>query len=65
MGRDPAAWFSVNSRTAEITLKKIIDRESSYIVNGMYKAELLAITRGKKIDLPFVILYLFIELSWP
>ncbi|CAM4504381.1 desmoglein-4-like [Lepidochelys kempii] len=45
MGRDPAAWFSVNSRTAEITLKKIIDRESSYVVNGLYRAELLAITR--------------------
>uniref|UniRef100_A0A8C3SL09 Desmoglein 1 n=1 Tax=Chelydra serpentina TaxID=8475 RepID=A0A8C3SL09_CHESE len=44
MGRDPAACFKVKDRTGEITLNKIISRESSYVVNGLYRAELLAIT---------------------
>ncbi|KAM7177038.1 desmoglein-1-like [Macrochelys suwanniensis] len=44
MGRDPAACFKVKDRTGEITLNKIINRESSYVVNGLYRAELLAIT---------------------
>ncbi|XP_009978833.1 PREDICTED: desmoglein-1-gamma-like [Tauraco erythrolophus] len=46
IGRDPAAWFRINQNTGEITLNKVIDRESIYIINGQYKAEVLAITRG-------------------
>ncbi|XP_026526160.1 desmoglein-1-alpha-like [Notechis scutatus] len=45
IGRDPAAWFQINPQTAVITFKKIIDRESIYVVNGVYTAEVLAITR--------------------
>lgn len=48
MGRDPAAWFRVNPTTGAISFNKVIDRESIYVVNGVYSAELLAITRGKK-----------------
>uniref|UniRef100_A0A8C4TY60 Desmoglein 1 n=1 Tax=Falco tinnunculus TaxID=100819 RepID=A0A8C4TY60_FALTI len=46
IGRDPGAWFRINQNTGEITLNKVIDRESIYVINGQYKAEVLAITRG-------------------
>ncbi|XP_063155291.1 desmoglein-1-like [Candoia aspera] len=49
MGRDPAAWFQINPRTAVITFKKSIDRESIYVVNGVYTAEVLAVT----VDSPY------------
>ncbi|XP_060134199.1 desmoglein-1-alpha [Zootoca vivipara] len=49
MGRDPAAWFRVNPTTGAISFNKVIDRESIYVVNGVYSAELLAITK----DSPF------------
>ncbi|KAL7984342.1 hypothetical protein Chor_002912 [Crotalus horridus] len=45
IGRDPAAWFQINPQTAVITFKKTIDRESIYVVKGVYTAEVLAITR--------------------
>uniref|UniRef100_A0A8C3L6Y6 Desmoglein 1 n=1 Tax=Chrysolophus pictus TaxID=9089 RepID=A0A8C3L6Y6_CHRPC len=48
IGRDPGAWFRINQNTGEITLSKVIDWESSYVTNGQYTAEVLAITRGKK-----------------
>ncbi|NXQ80848.1 DSG1A protein, partial [Nyctibius grandis] len=46
IGRDPGAWFRINQNTGEITLNKVINRESIYVINGQYKAEVLAITRG-------------------
>uniref|UniRef100_A0A8C3LB03 Desmoglein 1 n=1 Tax=Chrysolophus pictus TaxID=9089 RepID=A0A8C3LB03_CHRPC len=46
IGRDPGAWFRINQNTGEITLSKVIDWESSYVTNGQYTAEVLAITRG-------------------
>ncbi|NXG65088.1 DSG1A protein, partial [Hemiprocne comata] len=48
IGRDPGAWFRINQNTGEITLSKVVDWESVYVINGQYKAEVLAITRGKK-----------------
>ncbi|XP_010180046.1 PREDICTED: desmoglein-4, partial [Mesitornis unicolor] len=46
MGRDPDTWFRINQNTGEITLNKIIDWKSTYVMNGQYRAEVLAITRG-------------------
>ncbi|XP_010071913.1 PREDICTED: desmoglein-1-like [Pterocles gutturalis] len=46
IGRDPGAWFRINQNTGEITLNKVVDWESVYVVNGQYRAEVLAITRG-------------------
>ncbi|KFP16468.1 Desmoglein-1-alpha, partial [Egretta garzetta] len=46
IGRDPGAWFRINQKTGEITLKKAVDWESIHLENGQYKAEVLAITRG-------------------
>ncbi|KAJ7338773.1 hypothetical protein JRQ81_012675 [Phrynocephalus forsythii] len=45
MGRDPGAWFRINPVTGEITFSKTIDRESIHVVNGVYKAEVLAICK--------------------
>ncbi|XP_062986739.1 desmoglein-1-beta-like [Elgaria multicarinata webbii] len=49
MGRDPAAWFNVNPTTGQVTFSKVIDRESIFVTNGVYTAEVLAISR----DSPF------------
>ncbi|XP_041647445.1 desmoglein-2-like [Cheilinus undulatus] len=43
-GSDPDNWLSIDSKTAEIKLNKIPDRESKYLKNGTYKAEVLCIT---------------------
>ncbi|NXL09675.1 DSG1A protein, partial [Mesembrinibis cayennensis] len=51
IGRDPGAWFRINQNTGEITLNKVIDRESIYVVNGQYRAEVLAITRACQCDI--------------
>uniref|UniRef100_A0A8D0L7P6 Desmoglein 1 n=1 Tax=Sphenodon punctatus TaxID=8508 RepID=A0A8D0L7P6_SPHPU len=45
MGRDPDALFIINPNNAEIRFTKIIDRESHYVINGVYTAEVLAISR--------------------
>ncbi|NWI92276.1 DSG1A protein, partial [Pitta sordida] len=50
IGRDPAAWFRINQNTGEITLNKAITRESIYLINGQYKAEVLAITNACQCD---------------
>ncbi|NWX69021.1 DSG1 protein, partial [Alca torda] len=50
IGRDPAAWFRINQNTGQITLNKVINRESIYVINGQYKAEVLAITRACQCD---------------
>ncbi|NWR04951.1 DSG1A protein, partial [Paradoxornis webbianus] len=50
IGRDPAAWFRINQNTGEITLNKVISRDSVYVVNGQYQAEVLAITRACQCD---------------
>uniref|UniRef100_A0A669QPV0 Desmoglein 1 n=1 Tax=Phasianus colchicus TaxID=9054 RepID=A0A669QPV0_PHACC len=65
IGRDPGAWFRINQNTGEITLSKVIDWESSYVTNGQYTAEVLAITRGKKqilsSETKLFILYIFLN----
>ncbi|NXG02673.1 DSG1A protein, partial [Sakesphorus luctuosus] len=50
IGRDPAAYFKINPNTGEITLNKALNRESIYITNGQYKAEVWAITRACQCD---------------
>ncbi|NXL47523.1 DSG1 protein, partial [Podilymbus podiceps] len=50
IGRDPAAWFRINQNSGEITLNRVINRDSIYIINGQYRAEVLAITRVCQCD---------------
>ncbi|NXJ61032.1 DSG1A protein, partial [Rostratula benghalensis] len=51
IGRDPAAWFRINQNTGQITLNKVINWDSIYVVNGQYRAEVLAITRACQCDI--------------
>uniref|UniRef100_A0A8C9RL78 Desmoglein 2 n=1 Tax=Scleropages formosus TaxID=113540 RepID=A0A8C9RL78_SCLFO len=44
-GYDPDNWLIVDEKTAEIKLNKIPDRESKYLVNGTYVAEVLCMTQ--------------------
>nr|XP_033791051.1 desmoglein-4-like [Geotrypetes seraphini] len=43
-GRDPENWLIINSKTGEIKFSKEISRDSQYVVNGTYAAEILAIS---------------------
>ncbi|XP_078073111.1 desmoglein-2-like [Mustelus asterias] len=40
---DPANYFNINPETGEITLNKLPDRESDYVVDGKYTTTILAI----------------------
>ncbi|KAL0966166.1 hypothetical protein UPYG_G00291820 [Umbra pygmaea] len=42
--KDLDNWLIINEKTAEIRLNKLPDRESKYLVNGTYYAEIIAIT---------------------
>ncbi|KAG8133553.1 hypothetical protein E2320_011324 [Naja naja] len=43
-GSDIANWLIINAKTAEIRLRKVLDYESSYVINGTYTATILAIS---------------------
>lgn len=45
-GLDPDNWFTIDEKTAEIKLNKVPDRESPFLVNGVYMAKILAISKG-------------------
>ncbi|KAF7690207.1 hypothetical protein HF521_012011 [Silurus meridionalis] len=44
-GSDRDNWLSVDEKTGEIKLNKLPDRESPYLVNGTYMAEILCISQ--------------------
>uniref|UniRef100_A0A8D0GQB8 Desmoglein 2 n=1 Tax=Sphenodon punctatus TaxID=8508 RepID=A0A8D0GQB8_SPHPU len=41
---DAGNWITINSKTAEIKLNKVLDYESRFVINGTYTAKILAIT---------------------
>ncbi|RXM96961.1 Desmoglein-2 [Acipenser ruthenus] len=41
---DPDNWLIIDPKTGDIKLAKVPDRESKFLVNGTYTAEILAIT---------------------
>ncbi|XP_012730885.3 desmoglein-2 [Fundulus heteroclitus] len=43
-GFDKDNWFTIEEKTAEIKLNKYPDRESEYLVNGTYYAEIICIS---------------------
>ncbi|XP_071342910.1 desmoglein-2.1-like isoform X2 [Trachinotus anak] len=43
-GSDPDNWLTIDPETSEIKLNKMPDRESPYLVNGTYIAEVLCIS---------------------
>ncbi|XP_028817123.1 desmoglein-3-like isoform X2 [Denticeps clupeoides] len=49
-GRDPDNWFTIDEKTAEIRLNKVPDRESPFLVNGTYMAEILCLTQDMPVQ---------------
>ncbi|XP_030607405.1 desmoglein-2-like [Archocentrus centrarchus] len=45
IGSDPGSWLTIDPETAEIKLKRIPDRDSLHLVNGIHIAEVLCITK--------------------
>ncbi|KAJ8012131.1 hypothetical protein DPEC_G00065490 [Dallia pectoralis] len=45
--KDSDNWVSVNEKTGEISLNKLPDRESKYLVNGTYYAEIIVISKDE------------------
>ncbi|KAM6962568.1 desmoglein-2.1-like [Aplochiton taeniatus] len=43
-GLDPGNWISIDPKTAEIKLRKVPDRESPFLKNGIYYAQVLCMT---------------------
>uniref|UniRef100_A0A672FN50 Cadherin domain-containing protein n=1 Tax=Salarias fasciatus TaxID=181472 RepID=A0A672FN50_SALFA len=43
-GLDPDSWLTIDPKTAEIRLNKMPDRESPFLVNGTYFAQVLCIS---------------------
>ncbi|XP_053537555.1 desmoglein-2-like protein isoform X2 [Ictalurus punctatus] len=43
-GEDVDSWVSIDEKTAEIRLNKYPDRESKFLINGMYYVKILCIT---------------------
>ena len=45
--KDVGGWLTIDEHTADIKLNKLPDRESKYLINGTYYAEIICITKGK------------------
>ncbi|XP_051757054.1 B-cadherin-like isoform X35 [Ctenopharyngodon idella] len=46
IGNDPEGWLSVNQDTGLIKVRKLMDRESSHVKDGKYRAIILAVDDG-------------------
>ncbi|CAM4639793.1 B-cadherin-like [Caretta caretta] len=47
MQSDPAGWLAIDAENGIITAKRPLDRESSYVVNNVYEATVLAVDSGQ------------------
>ncbi|XP_038151113.1 cadherin-like protein 26 isoform X1 [Cyprinodon tularosa] len=47
IGHDPAGWMKIDAQTGNITTKKLVDRESSHVVNNIYTLIVQAVDNGK------------------
>ncbi|XP_076023055.1 desmocollin 2-like protein [Genypterus blacodes] len=45
-GEDPADWVTVDPKTGKVTTSKVLDRESSFVKNNVYKATVYAVDNG-------------------
>lgn len=47
IGSDPAGWLTVDPHTGDVTTVNTPDRESPYVLNGVYTVLLNAVDNGK------------------
>lgn len=47
VGSDPARWVKVDPLTGNITTVRTLDRESPYVVNGVYTILVYAVEEGE------------------
>lgn len=45
-GFDPAGWITVDEKTGAITTAQTLDRESSYVKDGIYNITVLVVDNG-------------------
>ena len=45
--KDDDNWLIIDENTADIKLNKLPDRESKYLINGTYYAEIICISKGE------------------
>lgn len=50
MAYDPATVCQIDSYSGKITVRKAINQQSTFFTKGEYRAEVLAITTGKKME---------------
>ncbi|KAK7945586.1 hypothetical protein WMY93_001314 [Mugilogobius chulae] len=55
-GSDPASWISVNRDTGELKVANTIDRESSYVQNGVYNITVKAVDATSKSGMGTVVI---------
>lgn len=49
-GDDPADWVEVDPQTGKITTTKALDRESTFVKDGVYTVTLYAVDNGKNCE---------------
>ncbi|XP_007563454.1 cadherin-3 [Poecilia formosa] len=47
VGHDPGGWMNIDPQTGNITTRKMVDRESDHVVNGVYTVILHAVDKGE------------------
>ncbi|XP_062397734.1 cadherin-like protein 26 isoform X2 [Sardina pilchardus] len=46
VGKDPAGWVTVDSKTGQVSTTKVLDRESPYVNNSVYTTIIWAVDNG-------------------
>ncbi|XP_041952833.1 cadherin-like protein 26 isoform X1 [Alosa sapidissima] len=47
VGKDPAGWVTVDSKTGQVSTTKVLDRESLYVNDSLYTAIIWAVDHGE------------------
>lgn len=50
VGKDPAGWVTVDSKTGQVSTTQVLDRESQYVNESVYTVLILAVDHGKQAE---------------